>query len=328
MNEIAELKEEPTPPQPDRKRTYSSSFGENPKRTSSAGSPKIDMKGGRSEVQIHDPQPLSTSGTIKKDLDSAKPKVVDLTVQKPADVKVDRPTSGLSGGHRNSDGLPTAVFVPETAPRVNAAPSPVKTNANPAPTTPKTSGTASPLAGVAKTGGVAPSPTTTPSQTPTKANVIVTPAVENTQPKPSGKFAAITAAMQEVYNSVKAMKPSATWQKCTSDPYLGLQDPNKFAAAFCSVTGETFSIGDSNVNFPLSDIAWPLLFLMMREKLPAKVTTAFKVKEPTAYVVGLCDRALQNPFYFPGAYTMCSWLTEMPVSLSSPCKLLVLWLTL
>jgi len=140
------------------------------------------------------------------------------------------------------------------------------------------------------------------------------PAVK-TRPMSGSNFAAITAAMQEVYNSVKAMQSSSTWQKCSSDPYLGMQDPNKFSAAFCSITGETFSIGDSTVNFPLADIAWPLLFLLMREKMPAKVAQAFKAKEPTAYVVGLPDRTLQNPFYFPGAYTMCSWLTEMPVSL-------------
>ncbi len=310
LNAMAGLEEPEEPvPQPERKRTFSASMRENPRRAASTnpGSPSLDAKGLRtSGIQIHNPQPLSASGSIKKDLEPVQP-----TPATPPKAVEPQPTvepkpearpfsSGFSGSHRNSGGFSNAsnTSAPEVAPRTvantstgpnpsttTATPAPVKTNVNPTPTPAKT--------------------TVTP--TPTPAN--------NLQSKPSGKFAAITAAMREVYNSVKAMKPSATWQKCASDPYLGMQDTNKFAAAFCSVTGETFSIGDSNTNFPLSDIAWPLLFLMMREKLPSKVSAAFKTKEATAYVVGVCDRTLQNPFYFPGAYTMCSWLTEMPVSL-------------
>lgn len=292
------------PPKPaEKKRTFSASMRENPRKSGSpTGSTSIELKGVRtSGIQIHNPQPLNTSGTVKKDLEPQTPprnvvEQVPTQIDHPVSpAAVDVRTTGapkMSGSHRNSGGSPTAatpeVVVASRSTTVEQQPNPVVT------------------AGAVK-------------------NTVVNPApVTNVQPKINGKVAAISAAMQEVYNSVKAMKPSATWQKCASDPYLGLQDVNRFSASFCSVTGETFSIGDSHVNFPMSDIAWPLLFLMMREKMAAKVSTAFKAKEPTAYVVGVPDRTLQNPFYFPGAYTMCSWLTEMPVRrLKSPSVVIV-----
>jgi hypothetical protein len=87
----------------------------------------------------------------------------------------------------------------------------------------------------------------------------------------SASFAKIKSAIESAYNAVKTMQPSATWQKCVSDPYLGAQDTKRLAVSFCSVKGETFSIGESHANFPLADIAWPLLFLMMRENVPEKV---------------------------------------------------------
>jgi hypothetical protein len=297
MAELDEVVEEPPKPA-ERKRTFSASMRDNSRK--SAGtlsvSPTIALNGARtSGIQIHNPQPLNTSGSVKKDLDPQIPPKNAPEQQPAQQAAVEQPVKTVhtptanpsaarfSGTPRNSGNL-----------QDNGA-QPINT-VTPEPRTKASTGK-----------DQSPNPSA-------KANATPTPVVNNAQPNTSSKFAAITAAMQEAYNSVKAMKPSVTWQKCASDPYLGMQDTNKFAAAFCSVTGETFSIGDSHVNFPLSDIAWPLLFLMMREKMAAKVATAFKAKEPTAYVVGLPDRILQNPFYFPGAYTMCSWLTEMPVS--------------
>ena len=85
-------------------------------------------------------------------------------------------------------------------------------------------------------------------------------------------FGQFVTELEEIYEEVKPIQAGKNAQYI---PQLAKMDPNNWAVAVETVDGQTWSIGNTEVDFSIQSCSKPLMYAMALEELGAEVVIYF-----------------------------------------------------
>jgi glutaminase len=131
-----------------------------------------------------------------------------------------------------------------------------------------------------------------------------------------GLISSIAESLEYELKRIKADVPHESGSNASYIPMLELADPETFAAAVCSTSGEMYSFGADKFKFSMQSCVTPFLYLMACEELGMSVVHEHVGREP-------CGQAFNpfsltddnhplplNPLINSGAITACNLIGQ------------------